>query len=79
MADFMVQINKKVCCGLVGGSDLEKITEQMGGKEALHKLDYVFAENGLAAYKKGETIAIMVYKTKYCLKLRMVWRNKEKL
>ncbi|XP_033629912.1 phosphomannomutase 2-like [Asterias rubens] len=59
MADFMVQINKKVCCGLVGGSDLEKITEQMGGKEALHKLDYVFAENGLAAYKKGETIAIM--------------------
>lgn len=38
---------------LVGGSDLCKIQEQMGGEDVLHKYDYVFPENGLVAYKKG--------------------------
>ena len=44
--------------GLVGGSDLEKIAEQMGGKDVIKKFDYVFAENGLVAYKNGELINV---------------------
>ncbi|XP_068210970.1 uncharacterized protein Pmm2 [Palaemon carinicauda] len=57
MSTFMDQVRGKVACGLVGGSDLKKIAEQMGGMEGVMKFDYVFAENGLVAYKNGELIA----------------------
>jgi phosphomannomutase len=42
--------------GLVGGSDLVKIAEQMGESEddVVGKFDFVFAENGLVAYKRGK-------------------------
>lgn len=33
MAEFMLKMKEKVTCGLVGGSDLNKIAEQMGGLE----------------------------------------------
>lgn len=56
MYQFMRQVQEKVTCGLVGGSDLKKIAEQMGGMDALMKFDYVFAENGLMAYKDGKLI-----------------------
>lgn len=56
MAEFMLKLKEKVTCGLVGGSDLNKIAEQMGGMEALMKFDYVFSENGLVAYKKGQLL-----------------------
>ncbi|KAG8231475.1 hypothetical protein J437_LFUL000192, partial [Ladona fulva] len=39
--------------GIVGGSDLKKIAFQMGGLEVVNNFDYVFAENGLVAYKYG--------------------------
>jgi len=51
-------VRPKVPIGVVGGSDLSKIMEQMGGKQALTDLDYVFAENGLVAYKNGEQIGM---------------------
>lgn len=72
----------KVTVGLVGGSDLKKIAEQMGdpnrkynqvnntmsqpGSSQLYlsvanKFDYVFAENGLVAYKNGQLIGKMVW------------------
>lgn len=38
--------------GLVGGSDMKKQEEQMGG-DVLKQFDYVFPENGLMAYKNG--------------------------
>ncbi|KAK3851298.1 hypothetical protein Pcinc_042045 [Petrolisthes cinctipes] len=56
MYQFMMQMKEKVMCGLVGGSDLEKIAEQLGGMEALMKFDYVFTENGLVSYKKGQLL-----------------------
>ncbi|KAK7080854.1 Phosphomannomutase 1 [Halocaridina rubra] len=56
MFQFLGEVQEKVTCGLVGGSDMKKIAEQMGGMEGLMKFDYVFAENGLMAYKKGELI-----------------------
>ncbi|KAL2931750.1 Phosphomannomutase [Bienertia sinuspersici] len=45
--------------GVVGGSDLIKISEQLG-KTVIVDYDYVFAENGLVAYKDGVEIGIMV-------------------
>ncbi|XP_044732096.1 phosphomannomutase [Chrysoperla carnea] len=39
--------------GLVGGSDFNKIAEQMNGDDVIHKYDYVFPENGVIAYKYG--------------------------
>lgn len=56
MEEFMEKLKKKVTVGLVGGSDLVKILEQLGGDKALGKYDYVFSENGLVAHKNGELI-----------------------
>jgi len=44
--------------GLVSGSDLVKVAEQMGGSqdEVAARFDFVFPENGLVAYKDGKLI-----------------------
>jgi len=54
--DYLVkEVKQKVKIGIVGGSDLVKIVEQLGNDEkALKDFDYVFAENGLVAYIDGE-------------------------
>ncbi|RNF08868.1 putative phosphomannomutase [Trypanosoma conorhini] len=41
--------------GIVGGSDFAKQREQLGD-DVLQQFDYVFAENGLLAYKNGKEI-----------------------
>ncbi|KAK4874785.1 hypothetical protein RN001_014145 [Aquatica leii] len=41
--------------GLVGGSDLNKVIEQMS-EDVIHRYNYVFPENGLVAYKAGRLI-----------------------
>ncbi|XP_046989161.1 phosphomannomutase isoform X1 [Schistocerca americana] len=57
MEQFLqTQIKPKCNIGVVGGSDLSKILRQLGGESALQKYDYVFAENGLLAYKRGQEI-----------------------
>ena len=43
--------------GLVGGSDIAKISEQMRGRDVVSKFDYFFSENGLVAYKQGKLVA----------------------
>lgn len=58
MRDFMDELRKKVTVGVVGGSDLVKIKEQMGGDYFLSTYDYVFAENGLVAYQNGKLKAV---------------------
>ncbi|PKA67128.1 Phosphomannomutase [Apostasia shenzhenica] len=50
---------KVITVGVVGGSDLVKISEQLG-KSAVNDYDYVFAENGLVAYKNGDLIGQQV-------------------
>ena len=47
--------SQKVTVGIVGGSDLVKIREQLGD-EADKEYDYLFSENGLMAFKKGELL-----------------------
>ena len=46
---------KGVHFGIVSGSDLVKVREQMTEAVA-NDADYCFAENGLDAYKKGQLI-----------------------
>ncbi|KFM78438.1 Phosphomannomutase 2, partial [Stegodyphus mimosarum] len=58
MKDLLVKLKSKVPIGLVGGSDLKKIVEQMGNDfEGMNTYNYVFAENGLVAYKNGKLLA----------------------
>jgi phosphomannomutase len=55
--EFIVRdVKKRAAIGLVGGSDMGKILEQMGGKEAINDFDYVFSENGLVAYERGSLV-----------------------
>lgn len=39
--------------GIVGGSDLEKMFEQLNGRRILQEFDYIFPENGLVQIEKG--------------------------
>lgn len=53
---LMEEVKPKFCIGLVGGSDLTKVAEQMGGDLALNEFDFVFSENGVVASKNGREI-----------------------
>ncbi|KAI7736544.1 hypothetical protein M8C21_020618 [Ambrosia artemisiifolia] len=55
MLKFMQDLRKVVNVGVVGGSDLVKISEQLGST-VINDYDYVFAENGLVAYKDGKLV-----------------------
>jgi len=52
MRDLLKELRKKVSIGVVGGSDLSKIAEQLPG--VVDNFDYVFSENGLVGYKHGK-------------------------
>merc|ERR1712241_973115 len=49
------KLKTKVAIGLVSGSDLVKVSEQMG-KDCVNEFDFVFPENGLVAYENGVEI-----------------------
>ncbi|XP_028670189.2 phosphomannomutase 2 [Erpetoichthys calabaricus] len=57
MEEFLQRLRQKVKVGVVGGSDLEKIKEQLG-ENVVDKVEYVFAENGLVAYKDGKLLSV---------------------
>lgn len=59
MEAFMSKLTGEVVVGLVGGSDLVKINEQMNGK-ALSMFTHVFSENGLVYHRNGEHVATKV-------------------
>lgn len=56
MEDCLQWLNTRCIVGLVGGSDLSKISEQMniGGRSVVDRFDFVFSENGLVAHRKGQ-------------------------
>lgn len=54
MEQFIESIRDRVTLGIVGGSDLVKIAEQMKGMSVVDKYDYVFSENGLVGHKQGK-------------------------
>uniref|UniRef100_A0A3Q1H5Z8 Phosphomannomutase n=1 Tax=Acanthochromis polyacanthus TaxID=80966 RepID=A0A3Q1H5Z8_9TELE len=57
MSEFLQKLKTRVRVGVVGGSDLSKIQEQLGS-DVIQKVDYVFAENGLVAYKDGTLLSV---------------------
>lgn len=51
---FMYEkVKPRATIGIVGGSDLEKMFEQLNGQGILKHFDYVFPENGLVQIEKG--------------------------
>ncbi|KAG9441123.1 hypothetical protein H6P81_016977 [Aristolochia fimbriata] len=55
MLEFMKKLREVVTVGVVGGSDLVKISEQLG-RTVIKDYDYVFSENGLVAHREGKLI-----------------------
>lgn len=52
--DFLYsKVKPKTSIGIVSGSDLVKVQEQLGGARLLKEFDYVFPENGLVFIEKG--------------------------
>lgn len=49
-------MDKGVAIGIVSGSDLVKVTEQVT-QEIVDTVDYTFSENGLYALRKGQFFA----------------------
>jgi HAD-superfamily hydrolase, subfamily IIB len=52
MVNTLRELKKKIYVAVVGGSDLKKVSEQMG--EFFPELDYCFTENGLYSLKEGK-------------------------
>jgi len=59
MEDCLQRLNRKVVVGLVGGSDLTKISEQMDllDQRVIDRYEYVFSENGLVAHRNSLLIS----------------------
>jgi len=58
MEEFLQLLKTKVTVGLVGGSDLAKIKQQMG-EDVLERFTYVFSENGLVSHVNGDLVEKM--------------------
>jgi phosphomannomutase len=56
MNEFLKELRKRVVIGVVGGSDMPTQREQLG-ENCTENFDYNFAENGLVAFKAGESLA----------------------
>ncbi|KAF2071791.1 hypothetical protein CYY_006898 [Polysphondylium violaceum] len=56
MKQFLTESRGRVKLGVVGGSDLIKIEEQLGSS-AKGDFDFLFAENGLIAFQNGNLLA----------------------
>jgi len=54
MENFLYEsVKPRATIGIVGGSDLEKMFEQINGKKILNEFDFIFPENGLVQIEKG--------------------------
>ncbi|KAH7727045.1 Protein F52B11.2 a [Aphelenchoides avenae] len=66
MRAFMREASKRVHLGVVSGSDFSKIVEQLGPDvdELFQTYEYIFSENGLVGYHKGELLPAEAINTK---------------
>eukprot|EP00455_Lapot_gusevi_P041116 TRINITY_DN4736_c0_g1_i3.p1 TRINITY_DN4736_c0_g1~~TRINITY_DN4736_c0_g1_i3.p1 ORF type:complete len:248 (-),score=78.67 TRINITY_DN4736_c0_g1_i3:224-967(-) len=64
MKEFLARARTKAKVGIVGGSDLHKIKEQLGDN-IVNEYDYVFSENGLVGFRDGQMLPIQSLKTHY--------------
>jgi len=65
MMSFLMEIRQRVPIAVVGGSDLEKIFEQLGSTttnrdKVLTIFDFLFAENGLTGFHGIKPLPIAV-------------------
>ncbi|CAL2039244.1 unnamed protein product [Caenorhabditis brenneri] len=61
MREFLIEARKRVPLAVVGGSDFNKIAEQLAGHDKellLSSFDYVFSENGLLGFKGTEPFPV---------------------
>uniref|UniRef100_A0A1A9WD36 Phosphomannomutase n=1 Tax=Glossina brevipalpis TaxID=37001 RepID=A0A1A9WD36_9MUSC len=49
-------VKPRATIGIIGGSDLGKMFEQLNGQKILEKFDLIFPENGLVQFDKGEEV-----------------------
>ncbi|KAK7031384.1 eukaryotic phosphomannomutase [Favolaschia claudopus] len=58
MIQTLSALKRKFAIGVVSGSNLVKISEQLSvnGRNVIEDFDYVFCENGLVAYKQGKLL-----------------------
>jgi phosphomannomutase len=58
LKEFLTKARTKVPLGVVGGSDLCKVVEQLGNdlREVQRSFDYVFTENGLVSFRGDESL-----------------------
>lgn len=59
MRAFLQRVRERVSVAVIGGSPLRQIYDKVG-HSVLTDVDYVFAENGLVAYKDGKLLKEMV-------------------
>ncbi len=52
MIDFLKELSKHFSIAAVGGSDLNKLKEQL--VDSFSIFNYVFTENGLVGFKNGQ-------------------------
>ncbi|GHJ85240.1 hypothetical protein NliqN6_1642 [Naganishia liquefaciens] len=59
MLQMLKDLRKECAIAFVGGSDLNKIAEQLAihGQNVVDDFDYGFSENGLVAYKLGKQLS----------------------
>lgn len=53
---FYTKVKPRATIGIVGGSDLEKMFEQLNGKKILDEFDFIFPENGLVQIDAGKEV-----------------------
>ncbi|BFF99442.1 probable phosphomannomutase [Drosophila madeirensis] len=53
---FYTKVKPRATIGIVGGSDLEKMFEQLSGQKILTKFDFIFPENGLVQIERGAEV-----------------------
>ncbi|KAF9813439.1 hypothetical protein IEO21_05598 [Rhodonia placenta] len=58
MTQILRALRKKVVIGVVSGSDFVKVSEQLAvtGSSVVEEFDYIFAENGLTAFKNAQPL-----------------------
>lgn len=61
MIETLEALMKKAHVGIVSGSDIAKVTEQVG-QDIVDKSEYCFSENGLLAMKNGKEFAKQSFK-----------------
>ncbi|KAF8562211.1 hypothetical protein P879_11353 [Paragonimus westermani] len=53
MLEQLLALQSRAAVAVVSGSDLPKLTTQLGGPSVISKLDHVFSENGLVVHEHG--------------------------